>query len=65
MPQYPLLFGYRDLVMGNGFMAGVTTEGRALLVDEDGGAWMYGVNPGGVAAGGHDHGAAAAAFRDA
>lgn len=65
MASYPLLFGYRDLVVGNGYYAGVRADGRALLVDEDGGAWVYGVNPGGVAAGGHDQGAATAAFRAA
>ncbi|HEX4956482.1 MAG TPA: hypothetical protein VF017_24100 [Thermoanaerobaculia bacterium] len=63
MASYPLLFGYHDLVAGNGFVAAVAVDGRALLVDEEGGAWVYGVNPGGVAAGGADHGAATAAFR--
>lgn len=52
MTRYPILFGFRDLIAGNGFVAGVTVNGRALLVDEGDGYWMYGVNPGGVAAGG-------------
>ncbi len=65
MPHYPLLFGYRDLVAGNGFIAGVAINGRALLKEEEGGFWVYGVHPGGVAAGGLDHGAATAAFRSA
>lgn len=65
MAEYPLLFGYRDLVAGDGFLAGVAVDGRALLVDDDEGAWVYGVNPGGVSASGHDHGSATAAFRAA
>jgi hypothetical protein len=70
MAEYPLLFGYKDLVAGDGFLAGVSINGRALLVDEadEAGkmaAWVYGVNPGGLSAGGHDHGAATAAFRTA
>jgi hypothetical protein len=63
MTQYPILFGFRDLVAGNGFAAGVGVNGRALLVDEGDGFWMYGVNPGGLAAGGTNHGEAQAEFR--
>lgn len=63
MKRYPLVFGFRDLVAGEGFLAGVTTEGRALMEAEDDGAWVYGVNPGGVAAGGPDKGEAFAAFK--
>ena len=65
MAQYPLLFGYRNLVAGNAFLAGVTMDGRALLVDEEGGAWVYGVNPGSLAAGGHDHTEATVRFKEA
>ncbi|RPH54376.1 hypothetical protein EHM82_06955 [bacterium] len=60
---YPLLFGFKDLIAGNGFFAGVTVAGRALLADEGGGFWMYGVNPGGVAAGGATAAEAQAEFR--
>lgn len=63
MRRYPLLFGFRELVAGNGFVAGVAIDGRALLVDEGDGFWMYGVNPGGVAAGGSSIGDAQAEFR--
>jgi hypothetical protein len=63
MTRYPLLFGFRDLIAGNGYAAGVTLRGRALLVDEGDGFWMYGVNPGGIAAGGETHGEAQAEFR--
>lgn len=52
MKRYSLVFGYRDLVSGKGFVAGVATDGRALLVEEEDGCWVYGVNPGGIAGGG-------------
>jgi hypothetical protein len=63
MTRYPILFGFRDLIAGNGFVAGVGVNGRALLVDEDNGYWMYGVNPGGLAAGGATPAEAQAEFR--
>jgi len=65
MKRYPILFGFRDLVAGPGFVAGVATEGRALLVDEgqENGFWMYGVNPGGVAGTGSTPGDTQADFR--
>ncbi len=63
MTRYPLLFGFRDLIAGKGFVAGVTLRGRALLADEGDGFWMYGVNPGGLAAGGKTPGEAQAEFR--
>jgi hypothetical protein len=63
MTRYPILFGFRDLVAGNGFAAGISVNGRALLVNEGDGFWMYGVNPGGLAAGGTSHGEAQAEFR--
>lgn len=59
---YPLLFGRRDLVEGNGFVASVALRGRALLTEEDGAYWIEGVNPGGFAARGGDRGEALAAF---
>jgi len=63
--HYPLLFGYRDPIFGRGYLAGVATEGRGLLVDEgDDGWWMYGVNPGGLAAGGQTKEEAIASFRE-
>ena len=65
MTHYPLLFGFRDLIAGNGFVAGVDLSGRAVLVDEGDGFWMYGVNPGGVAAGGGTPGEAQSEFRSA
>ena len=64
MEQLPLMFCYRDLLAGNGWFAGVEIEGQALLVDEgEEGWWMYGVQPGGLAAQGADQQAATQAFR--
>jgi hypothetical protein len=48
----PLVFGYRDLIEGEGFVAVVEVYGRALLVQGDEEIWMNGVNPGGLAGGG-------------
>ena len=49
MGTYPLLFSFRDVVAGRGFWAGVAVEGRAVMVEDEDGAWFYGVEPGGVA----------------
>src|SRR5580658_7291738 len=49
--NHPLMFTVREVVSGNGFLVGVTLSGRALMVQEDGEWWMYGVRPGGIAAG--------------
>lgn len=65
MTHYPLLFGFRDLVAGRGFLAGIAVHGRALLVqDDEEGYWMHGINPGGLSAGGSDAGEAQRAFRE-
>ena len=65
MPSYPLIFGFRELVAGNGFVAGVAIEGRALLKSEDDGAWwVYGVEPGGVSDGGSTELEAYQTFRE-
>jgi uncharacterized glyoxalase superfamily metalloenzyme YdcJ len=49
---YPLVFSFRDLIPGNGFIAGVAMDGRALLVvEDDQDTWVHGVQPGGIAAG--------------
>jgi hypothetical protein len=49
MPHYPLMFTFRDAISGNGFLAGVTLSGRALMVHEDDAWWIYGVRPGALA----------------
>lgn len=45
----PLLVRFEDAVGGSGFSANVKCRGRALLIKEDDGFWMYGVNPGALA----------------
>ena len=64
MTRYPILFGYRDLVVGNGFVASVHVSGRALIEEDNDGVWMIGINPGGFEAQGASHPLAAAAFRE-
>lgn len=50
MANYPLMFRVRDVVNGEGYLAGVTLTGRALAVKEDDGNWwLYGVRPGALA----------------
>ncbi len=65
MTHYPLLFGCRELVEGNGFIARVAVSGRALLSDEDGESWVEGINPGGFSAKGKSPSEALAEFRSA
>lgn len=50
MANYPLMFKLRDVISGEGYLAGVTLTGRALAVQEDDGNWwLYGVRPGAIA----------------
>ena len=65
MRCYPLLCDYKDLIAGNGFLAGVLSCGRALLIEDDDGIWMHGVTPGGLSADGESQKEATAAFRSA
>ena len=62
MERYPILFGRRELIEGNGFIAGVEVNGRALLSNEDGEYWAEGINPGGFASKGAGPGEALASF---
>jgi hypothetical protein len=49
--RLPLLFSYRDTLFGPGVLIEVrVVNGRALYVEEQDGGWLYGVNPGGMAA---------------
>jgi len=64
MKKYPMIFSFRNLIAGTGFVAGVDIRGQVLLSDEGDGFWMYGVQPGGLAAGGEDRGTALCRFRD-
>ncbi len=63
--QYPVLFTYRDVVIGAGYVAHVEASGRFLIEDNGTGedVWIYGVNPGGLAAKGADQKEAAEEFR--
>lgn len=51
--HYPLLFTFRHRVVGKGYVAGITTDGRALVKDEgDGDWWIDCVFPAWLGAGG-------------
>ena len=63
MANYPLLFEFKDLVAGNGFLAAVVVAGRALIREDDEGFWMYGIQPGGICADGDSQKEAVAEFR--
>ena len=65
MSCYPLLFDYKDLIAGNGFLAGVLSGGRAFLIEDADGIWMHGVTPGGISADGESQKEATAEFRSA
>jgi len=62
---YPVIFTLRDLVYGDGFIAGVTTRGRAVMECDEGDWWCYGVEPGALAASGSTPREAYDAFRTA
>lgn len=63
MQNVPLYFRTKQLVFGNGFVAGVEIVGRVTAVEEFGSVWIYGVNPGGIAESGDDLPSAYANFR--
>jgi hypothetical protein len=64
--RLPLLFAYRDTLFGPGVLIEVRVfNGRALYVEEADGGWLYGVNPGGMAAPGASLQEAHQAFRQA
>jgi hypothetical protein len=61
---YPLVFTFHEVIVGNGFVARIDLNGRALLAeDKDDGVWLYGVEPGSVAGGGSDYSAACREFK--
>ena len=65
MNVYPLIFGVREAITGNGFVGGITLNGRALMAhEEDGLWWVYGVEPGGLAASGETSTEAYLRFRE-
>lgn len=63
MSHYPIIFGLRDIIQGDGFLAVVAVQGRALLHEDDGGVWVEGVNPGGFVATGKSVAEALEEFR--
>lgn len=69
LPVLPLLFSFKQLVVGKGFLAGVRMDGHALLeterVEDHEESWITGVAPVGIAGGGGDRGVAFVEFRKA
>jgi hypothetical protein len=64
MKHFPLFFRFDEMVLGNGFVAGVRVDGRATAeVQDDGSVWIFGVYPGAMAEGGPDLSTAFANFR--
>lgn len=63
MKLYPLVFSFRDLIAGTGFVAAVSMDGHVLLSEEDD-TWMFGVQPGGIAGGGPDRPTAFKEFKN-
>ena len=65
----PLLFSFRQVVVGSGFVAGVRMNGRAILetdsIDAKDECWITGISPVGIAGGGGDRGVAFSEFRKA
>ena len=62
--NYPLFLNYRSTIIGNGFVAEVRAHGRLLATVEVDGIWLYGVNPGAIAADGDTIEAAHAELRE-
>ena len=63
--HYPVLFTFRDVIIGDGYVAHVEASGRFVIEDKGTGedVWISGVNPGGLAAKGTSQKEAAEAFR--
>jgi hypothetical protein len=64
LTEHPLLITLRDVISGDGFLAGITLSGRALMRHEDGAWWMYGVRPAPIAESGETIDEAFARFRN-
>jgi hypothetical protein len=62
--NHPIMITLRDTISGNGFLAGITLTGRALMRHEDGKWWMYGVRPAPIADSGETIEEAFAHFRN-
>ena len=61
---HPILITLRDVISGDGFLAGITLSGRALMRWEDDVWWMYGVRPAAIADSGGTIEEAFARFRN-
>lgn len=61
---HPLVFTLQDVVTGCGFLAGIVVTGKAVMEQEDGKWWMYGVCPGGIAGSGASPNEAFVDFRN-
>lgn len=48
----PLFFTFQGTIIGNGYAAEISLMGRVLATPESDGVWLYGVNPGAIAADG-------------
>ena len=67
MDRLPLLFTFKDLVYGDGFLADIEAQGRALAErgpEEAGQVWITGVQPGGIAEGAESQPEAYAKFKN-
>ena len=64
VPDLPLYFDFTVQITGPAFRADVRIRGRATCVAEFGETWIYGVNPGSLAASGRDIHGAFAAFKE-
>ena len=61
---HPLVFTLQDVITGCGFLAGIVVTGKAVMEQEDGKWWMYGVCPGAVAGSGDTPNEAFVDFRN-
>ena len=64
LSEHPIMITLRDVISGDGFLAGITLSGRALMRQEDGAWWMYGVRPAAIAESGETIEEAFARFRN-
>lgn len=48
--SYPLYFAFKQVVAGKDFRALIEAKGKVLMAEEDDQYWLYGVQPGGMAA---------------
>jgi hypothetical protein len=63
--EHPIMITLRDVISGDGFLAGITLSGRTLVRQEDDGKWwMYGVRPAPIAESGKTVDEAFSRFRN-